>query len=163
VGVERARPGPARPRHHHRSMTRVRENAMKMNPYLFFEGQCEEAFGFYEKCTGGKIAMLMRMGDGPTAAQVPPESHNRIMHVRLEFDGGVLMGSDVPAEHFKQPQGFALSLNVTSVAEAERLFAALAEGGQVNMPLEKTFWAERFAMLVDRFGTHWMINCELAA
>lgn len=135
---------------------------MRMNPYLFFDGQCEEAFLFYAKLTGGKIAMLMRTGEGPAAAEMPPEMHRRIMHVRLEFDGQVLMGSDAPSDRFSRPQGFAVSLHVGSVAEAERLFGALAEGAQVHMPLEKTFWAERFAMLVDRFGTPWMINCELA-
>jgi len=136
---------------------------MKLNPYLNFNGQCKAAFEFYEKCLGGKIVMMQTFGESPMSEQSPPDFRNKIIHARLAGDGFVLMGSDAPPERFKQPQGFSVTLQFEDPAEAERVFNALAEKGQVQMALTKTFWAARFGMLVDRFGTPWMINCEAAA
>lgn len=136
---------------------------MKLNPYLFFNGQCETAFKFYEQCLGGKITAMMTYGESPESSmieQMSPEGRNKIMHVSLTVGDQELMGSDSPSEYFEEPKGFSVSLNIDSVAEAERIFHALAENGTVRMPLEKTFWAERFGMLVDQFGTPWMINCD---
>jgi len=136
---------------------------MQLNPYLMFNGQCEVAFKFYEQCLGGKIELMMRHGDSPMAEQVPSEWRNKIVHARLIIGEKVLMGSDAPREHYEETKGFSVSLGVDSPAEAERIFRALAENGTVRMPLQKTFWAHAFGMLVDRFGIPWMVNCEQAA
>lgn len=133
---------------------------MKLNPYLMFNGQCEAAFKFYEQCLGGKIAAMMTYGESPMADQTPPELLNKILHVSLTVGDQELMGADSPPEYFEEPKGFSVSLNLDDVAEADRIFHALAENGTIRMPLEKTFWAERFGMLVDQFGTPWMINCD---
>ena len=136
---------------------------MQLNPYLLFNGQCETAFKFYEKCLGGKIeAMILHEGT-PAADQVPAEWRKKILHARLVVGDQVLMGSDAPPDRFQKPQGFSVSLGVKDPAEAERIFLALAENGKVRMPIQKTFWAARFGMLVDRFGIPWMVNCEKAA
>lgn len=136
---------------------------MQLNPYLFFNGQCEPAFRFYERCLGGKIVAMMPHEGTPAADHVPADWRSKIMHARLTVGDMVLMGSDVPPDRFEAPKGFSVTLGVDDPSEAERIFHALAEGGTVRMPLEKTFWAARFGMLVDRFGTPWMINCEQAA
>jgi PhnB protein len=135
---------------------------MQLNPYLVFNGQCEAAFKFYERCLGGKIEMMMTHGDSPMAEQVPPEWRNKVMHVRLALSDKVLMGSDAPPDRYEQPKGFSVSVGVDKPTEAERIFNALAQNGTVQMPLQKTFWAERFGMLVDQFGIPWMVNCEPA-
>jgi len=135
---------------------------MKLHTYLTFKGQCKEAFQFYEKCLGGKIEMMMTHAESPMAEQAPPEMQNQIMHASMTVAGTVLMGSDAPPQYAQTPAGFCVSIGVEQPAEAERIFTALSDGGTVNMPLQKTFWAERFGMLVDRFGTPWMINCEPA-
>ena len=136
---------------------------LQVNPYLNFNGQCAEAFKFYEQVLGGKIEMMMTYGESPAAEHTPPGSQDRIMHVRLVVDGQVLMGSDSPPEYFEKPQGISVSLNVDEPDEAERIFNAFADGGTVTMPIQKTFWAGRFGMLVDRFGIPWMVNCEKGA
>jgi PhnB protein len=133
---------------------------MKMNPYLSFNGNCAEAFKFYEQCLGGKIAMSMTYGESPMADQTPPEFRGKIMHTRLVAGDMVLMASDSPPGRHEAMKGFQVSLIVETPAEAERIFHALEEGGTVHMPLQETFWATRFGMLVDRFGTPWMVNCE---
>ena len=133
---------------------------MQLNPYLTFNGECEAAFKFYEQCLGGKIEAIMTHAGTPAAEHVPPEWRNKILHARLVVNGEVLMGSDAPPEHYEKPQGFSVSLQTKDPADAERIFHALAQNGKVKMPLQKTFWAARFGMLVDRFGTPWMINCE---
>lgn len=133
---------------------------MQLHPYLNFNGTCDAAFKFYEKVLGGKITLKLRFGETPMAEQCPPGSQEQIAHVRLESGSMVLLGSDCPPEYFEKAQGTVLSLNVDSIAEAERVFNALKENGTVKMPLEKTFWAVRFAMLTDQFGTPWMVNCE---
>ena len=133
---------------------------MKLSPYLTFKGDCEAAFKFYEKCLGGKIVVLVPHAGTPMEQQVPPEWRNKILHVRLDVGDNILMGSDAPPDRYEPQKGFSVSLEVDKPADAERMFNALAEKGKVTMPIQKTFWAERFGMLVDRFGTPWMINCE---
>ena len=136
---------------------------MELNPYLNFDGRCEAAFKFYEKCLGGKIEMMMTHGQSPMADQTPADWRDKIMHVRMTVGDRVLMGSDAPPQYYQKPQGFSVSLSVTDPADAERKFNALAQNGTVQMPLQQTFWAVRFGSLVDQFGIPWMINCEQAA
>jgi PhnB protein len=133
---------------------------MQLNPYLNFNGQCEAAFKFYEQCLGGKIQAMFTHENTPMADKVPPEWRKKIMHASLTVGNQAFMGSDAPPEHYEQPKGFSVSISLTDPAEAERIFHALAEGGTVRMPIQQTFWATRFGMLVDRFGIPWMINCE---
>ena len=133
---------------------------MKMNPYLVFDGSCEEAFKTYAKVLGGEIVAMMPAEGTPAAEAWPNDWRNKIIHARLVVDGVALMGSDCPPERFEKMQGFSVTLNIKEPAEAERVFNALAEGGTVRMPLEETFWATKFGMLTDRFGTPWMSNCE---
>jgi PhnB protein len=136
---------------------------VQLNTYLIFNGNCEEAFKFYEKCLGGKIEAMMTHEGTPAAGQVPAEWSKKIMHARMTVDGYLLMGSDTPPDHYRKPGGFSVNIGVKDAAQAERIFHALAEGGTVHMPIGETFWAIRFGMLVDRFGTPWMVNCEKAA
>lgn len=134
---------------------------MRADPYLNFDGNCAEAFRFYEQLLGGEIDTMMTHGESPIADQVPPEWHPRIMHASLRLGDALLMASDVPPDRYQPPQGNYVSLAVDEPTEAERVFHALAEGGRVTMPFEKTFWAAGgFGMVIDRFGTPWMINCE---
>lgn len=134
---------------------------MQVNPFLQFNGTCEEAFRFYARCLGGEIVMLMRYGEAPMPAeQKSPQMAEKVIHARLVAQGAVLMGSDAPPQFAEKPQGFTVSVSVDDAGEAERLFHALVEGGVVRMPIGETFWAQRFGMLVDRYGTPWMINCE---
>jgi PhnB protein len=135
---------------------------MQLNAYLHFNGNCEEAFKFYEQATGGKIEMKSTFGDTPMAAQIPAMK-DKIVHVRLRIGDTVLMGSDTPPERFEKPQGFSLSLSAKTNAEAERLFQALSAGGQIHMPMAQSFFAERFGMLADKFGIPWMVICEKSA
>ncbi len=137
---------------------------MQLSPYLFFADTCEAAFRFYQQCLGGEIVTMMNHGESPIAGQTPLERHRTILHARLDLpDGQVLMGSDAPPEFRRENGGFSLSLGVKQLAEAERLYQALSQGGTVTMPLQPTFWSAGFAMLTDRFGTPWMINCEIPA
>ncbi len=133
---------------------------MKINPYLFFNGQCEEAFTFYEKCLGGKIEMMMTNDKMPGGQHGPPEMRDKILHARLNVDGEILMGSDAPPDRHKAPQGFSVSIAVNNVADGERIFNAMSEKGSVTMPFQKTFFAAGFGMLIDQFGIAWMINCD---
>lgn len=136
---------------------------MHVNPYLTFNGTCEEAFKFYERHLGGKIAMMQTFGGSPGAAQMPGEMSKKIIHARIAIGDLTVMGSDAPPDRFEMPKGISLALGVESPAEAERVFNALADGGEVRMALQQTFFAQRFGMLVDRFGIPWMINCDAAA
>jgi PhnB protein len=133
---------------------------MEMATYLTFDGRCREAFAFYEKCLGGKIAAMMTHAQTPAAAHVPAEWGEKIIHARMTVGGQTLMGSDAPPDRYEPAKGFSVMLGVDDAATAERMFHDLAEGGQVRMPIDKTFWAERFGMLTDRFGIPWMVNCE---
>ena len=122
---------------------------MQLNPYLLFNGQCEAAFKLYEEILGGEIVAMITHAGTPAETQVPPEWRAKIMHARLIVGEQVLMGSDAPPAHFQPPQGFSVSIGVDQPEDAERIFKALAESGTVKMPLQKTFWAIRFGMLVD--------------
>jgi len=135
---------------------------MQINPYLVFNGNCEEAFKFYEKCLGGKIDALIPHAGSPAENFVPAEWRDKILHVHLTVGSQVLMGSDAPPDRFKIPQGFSVSLQIQDPAEGERVFNVLSEGGKVGMPFQQTFWAYRFGMLVDRFDIPWMVNCDKA-
>jgi PhnB protein len=129
-----------------------------VNAYLVFDGNCAEAFRFYERTLGGELH-VMTHGDSPISDQIPPDAKDRVMHARLLLDGRPLMGSDaMMSQPYEGMKGFALSLSYPTAAEGQRIFDALAEGGRVTMPMEKTFWVEAFGMLVDRFGTPWMVN-----
>lgn len=134
---------------------------MQLTTYLLFNGQCEAAFKFYEQCLGGKIETMMPYATTPAEAHVPAEWRDKIMHARLAVGDQALMASDAPpGRGGDERKGFSISIQINDPAKAERIFTALAENGKVTMAMEKTFWAERFGMLVDRFGTPWMINCE---
>jgi PhnB protein len=133
---------------------------MQINPYLSFNGKCAEAFKFYAEVLGGENVMMMTYGESPMAAQTAPEDKDRIMHARLKAGDMMLMGADAPPQFYQPAQGMVVSLSVDAPAEADRIFKALSENGTVKMPIQETFWAQRFGMLIDRFGTPWMVNCE---
>jgi PhnB protein len=133
---------------------------MELNPYLTYNGRCEAAFKFYEKCLDGKIVAMMTYKDMPPEHHVPDEWRDKILHTRLIAGNAVLMGSDALPDCYETPQGMSVSLQVDKPAEADRIFHTLAENGTVRMPIQETFWAARFGMLVDQFGVPWMINCE---
>ncbi|SPF54001.1 Glyoxalase/bleomycin resistance protein/dioxygenase [Candidatus Sulfopaludibacter sp. SbA4] len=133
---------------------------MQLNSYLTFNGQCEAAFQFYERCLGGKIEMMIPHTGTPAEEHVPAEWRDKIMHARLSVGNSLLMGSDAPPDHQAASNGFSVQIAVEDPADADRIFHELAEGGAVRMPIQKTFWAVRFGMLVDRFGIPWMVNCE---
>lgn len=133
---------------------------MQVQPYLFFDGRCEEAVEFYRKTLGAEVQMLMRFSESPEPHQpgmVAPGSENKVMHMSLRIGDSVVMGSDGRNTGKPNFQGFSLSLSVANDAEAERLFGALSAGGRVEVPLTKTFFSSRFGMLADRFGVGWMI------
>jgi PhnB protein len=136
---------------------------VEITPYLNFNGNCAAAFRFYEKVLGGKIVMMQTHGESPMTEHVPAGWRDKVIHARLVVDDKVLMGSDAPPDHYAAPQGLYVSVSVPSPADAERIFNALAENGKITMPFEKTFWSAGFGMLVDRFGTPWMVNCEQAS
>ena len=131
---------------------------MEIDPYLTLEGNCEAAFKFYERCLGGEIIMMMTHAGSPMAARTPHDWLDKVMHARLKVGDKLLMGSDSPPGQYTPPSGFNIIITLNNIAEAERIFAALAEGGGIRMPLQQTFWAARFGMLTDRFGIPWMIN-----
>ena len=134
---------------------------MRIEPYLFFNGCCEEAVEFYKKALGAEVTMLMRFKDSPEPpppGMVPPGSENKIMHTSFRVGDTTVMASDGRCTGQTNFQGFSLSLAVANEAEAERIFAALSDGGQVEMPLAKTFWSPRFGMVADRFGVGWMVS-----
>jgi len=134
---------------------------MQLNPYLTFDGRCEDAFKFYAKVLGGEIVAMIRHEGTPAETHVPADWRNKIMHARLIVDGEVLMGSDAPPDRSDGAmKGFSVTLSIDQPAEADRVFAALADKGAVRMPIQETFWAQRFGMLTDQFGTPWMVNCE---
>jgi PhnB protein len=133
---------------------------MQLHTYLNFGGNCEQAFRFYEQHLGGKIIMMMTHSQQPNANTVSPDWKNAILHARINIGETVLMGADIPPERFKPMRSAYLSLTVSSIEEAERIYALLSNGGEIFMPMEETFFAFRFAMLRDKFGTSWMILHE---
>jgi len=133
---------------------------MQLNPYLFFDGNCETAFKYYEKVLGGKIEAMLPHEGSPAAEHVPAEWRPKILHASMSLPGGKLMASDAPPGNFHKPQGFSVSVHFDDPAEGERAFKALADKGTVNMPYGQTFFARGFGMCVDQFGIPWMVNCS---
>ena len=133
---------------------------MDFVPYLNFDGTCEEAFRFYEKVFGGRIAMKQTYGESPANAHTPAAWHDKLIHVRLEVNGRPLLGSDAPPPHFARAQGLSVTVLLKSAGEAKRVFTQLSEGGTVTMPFDNTFWSPGFGACTDRFGTPWMVNTE---
>jgi PhnB protein len=136
------------------------ETAMQVQPYLFFDGRCDEALEFYKKAIGAKVDMLMRFKDAPDQSMISPGSHDKVMHAAVHIGETQVLMSDGRCLGKPNFQGFALTISAPDTAEAERRFTALAEGGQVQMPLAETFFASRFGMLADKFGVGWMIMVE---
>lgn len=145
---------------------------MQLNAYLNFNGNCEEALKYYERHLGGKIEFKMTYGEAPpmpenaadqpgcAGAEMPKDWGSRIMHARMALGSGIIMASDAPPNMYKPAGGIEMTLNVDDPKEAERLFNALSDDGDVKMPLMETFWAEKFGSVTDRFGIPWLINCE---
>src|SRR5262245_54382115 len=126
---------------------------------LTFNGDCDAAFALYQKCLGAAVTFRLTWGDSPMADQAPPLWRDKIMHTTLTVGGTAFSGGDVLPDRYERPQGFQLQLDLDDAGAAERIFALLAEGGEVTMPLQQTFWAKRFGAVVDRFGIPWAINC----
>jgi PhnB protein len=133
---------------------------MQLNPYLLFNGNCREAFDFYQRTLGAKIESLLTPEGTPAEAHTPPEARQSVLHGRILINGQSVMASDCPPDRYAAPQGFSIHLGYRTPEESERIFRALADGGEVRMPIQETFWAQRFGMLVDRFGIPWMVDCE---
>jgi PhnB protein len=136
---------------------------MAVTPYLTFEGRCEEAIEFYKKALGAEVGMMMRFKEAPEQpppGMLPPGSDNKIMHACLRINGAQVMASDGCSHDKAKFEGFTLSLDAKDEAHADRMFAALSDGGQVRMPLGKTFFAKRFGIVADRFGVGWMVILE---
>jgi PhnB protein len=136
---------------------------MQTNPYLHFNGNCEAAFKYYAETLGTKIEAMMTHENTPAEAQTPPEWRKKILHAYMKVGGTALMASDAPPGHYHKPQGFAVSLQVSTPEEAERTYQVLSKDGAVQVPMQQTFFASRFAMFTDQFGIPWMINCPLNA
>jgi PhnB protein len=132
-------------------------------PSLAFDGRCEAAFRFYERCFGGRIKFMMKYGDAPGGESVGPDWRGKVFHATLEVGDNVLTGADFRHEQYERPRGFSVLIGLNDPAEAERVFGVLSENADVAMPLQETFWAARFAVLVDQFGIPWTINCEQAS
>lgn len=133
---------------------------MQLNPYLFFNGQCEEAFKFYSRVLGGKIEGMMMHAGTPAEENVPAEWRDKVLHARMTVGDTVLMASDAPPGHYQKPQGFSVSIQLKDLAAAGTIFKALSENGTVLMPFAQTFWSPGFGMCTDQFGIPWMVNCE---
>jgi PhnB protein len=133
---------------------------VKLYTYLNFGGNCREAFEFYQTHLGGRITLLTTHGEQPNASNVPPDWRYAILHARIELAGTVLLGADIPPDRFQPMRSAYLTLMLDSDEEAERIYALLTDGGQIFMSMEQTFFARRFAMLRDRFGTSWMLLHE---
>jgi PhnB protein len=131
-----------------------------VNPYLSFNGDCEQAFDLYKSVFGGEYQGLMRWGDNPDCAQMPADQQSQVMHVALPIGDSVLMGSDSPMGPVERGSAYSVAIGSKDLGETEKIFNGLAEGGEVTMPLQKTFWGATFGMLTDKFGVTWMINCD---
>lgn len=136
---------------------------MELHTYLNYGGNCAEAFRFYEKHLGGKILMMMTHDQNPGPSDIPPEWKNAVLYANMSIGGTNLMGSDVPPDRFAPMRSAYLSLTVDSTEEAERIHALLSDGGEIFMPMQETFFAFRFSMLRDKFGTSWMISHQRPA
>jgi len=133
---------------------------MDANAYLMFDGNCAEAFKFYESVLDAKIEHLSTFAGSPAAEHVPPEFGDKVLHATLSVGNTKLMASDAPPGQYKKPEGISVALGLNDTARGEQIFNALSENGQVIMPYQQTFWAAGFGMCVDRFGIPWMVNCE---
>lgn len=132
---------------------------VKPSIYLNFDGRCEAAFRFYERCFGGKVTSLLTWGDSPMAKDAPSEWASKILHATLRVGDVVLAGGDMLPQGYERPRGFTVLLGLSDPVDAERIYNALAEEGTINVPLQETFWATRYAWVTDRFGIPWTINC----
>jgi PhnB protein len=132
---------------------------MQLNSYLSFNGNCEQAFRFYNQVLGGEIVAMLPYAGSTIENYAPAEGRDKIMHAAMRIGGQSLMGADGTSDCYKKPQGFSVSIQLEDPAEADRIFQALSEGGSVIMPIQETFWALRFGMLTDQFGVPWMVNC----
>lgn len=133
---------------------------MQLNPYLVFNGQCADALKFYEQVLGGKVTFSQTWGDSPMCKDMPAEMHNLIMHSTMSVGDSQLMCADEPSDRYQQPRGIHITLHFKDTAKGEGVFQKLSDGGQVEMPFQKTFWSPGFGMCVDKFGIPWMVNCE---
>ena len=133
---------------------------MQLNPYMLFNGDCAEAFKFYEETLGGKIVGLFKYSETPGAEHAPPDWGDKVMHATITIGDQKLMGSDPPPGRYEAPKGMSVSISLDDRDKGERIFNALAEGGTTLMPFQQTFWAKGFGMCTDRFGIPWMVNCE---
>jgi PhnB protein len=136
------------------------EVSMDVCPYLDFNGDCEAAFTFYEQALGGTLGPIFRYAGTPLAHQVPADWQDKVMHASITVGNQVLMGADVAPERYEAPKGFSLSLQLNDTTQAEHMFRELSDKGRIVAPLEPTFWAARFGVVVDRFGIVWTINCD---
>jgi PhnB protein len=132
---------------------------MQLIPYLMFSGQCRDAIAFYARALGGKVAFAMSYGESPMCDQMPADTRDWIMHSSIEAPGLTLMAADGPPIAVPDGGGTVVNVQVDTPEQAERVFAALLEGGKATMPIQETFWAQRWGMLVDRYGKPWMVNC----
>jgi len=132
---------------------------MQVNPYLHYNGNCEEALNFYVKAIGAKIDVIMHVEGSPAAEQMPPSMAKKVLHGQISVDGAVIMASDAPPDYFEKMQGMSVCLQIQDPADGAKVFAALSEGGTIKMPFGATFWSKGFGMCVDKFGAPWMINC----
>src|SRR5262245_16663783 len=134
---------------------------MRIEPHisLVFNGECDAAFALYQECLGATVTFRLTWGDSPMAQGAPDDWRGKILHATLRIGETSFSGGDILPGAYERPQGFQIQLNLDDVAAAERIFAALAEGGRVTAPLQETFWAQRFGAVVDRFGIPWAINC----
>jgi PhnB protein len=135
---------------------------MRLIPHISFNGDCEAALRLYAQCLGGEITLMLRFGESPMAVSNADRA-DKIVHATLKVGDQTLTGADVRPEEYKEPQGFAVQLNIADPERAQRIFEAFAEGGVVHFPLQTTFWAGAYGMVTDRFGTPWEINCERKA
>ena len=133
---------------------------MQVQPYLFFDGRCDDALNFYKTALGAKVDMLMRFKEAPDQSMVSPDSKDKVMHAAVHIGDTQVLMSDGRCQGKPSFQGFSLTINAPDIAAAERLFNALAEGGQVQMPMSEPFFASRFGMLADKFGVGWMVIVE---
>jgi PhnB protein len=133
---------------------------MQANTYLHLDGNCEDAFKFYEAKLGAKVLVLSRYGSAPSPSPMPANQSEKVIHGRIQIGDAVIMASDAPPGRYSKPQGFTLSLRADTPEEADRIFAALSEGGDATTPMSETFFAHRFGMVTDRFDVPWMVLCE---
>lgn len=135
---------------------------MKLIPSLSFNGQCRAAFDFYRQCLGAQSRDFMTWGESPMANEISPDLHDKVMHTSLSVGDFELMGSDSSPDHYQKPKGLSVVITTDDVVKAEHIFQALAENGQIQMPMQETFWAARFGTLIDQFDIPWMVNCDKA-